>query len=176
MQPRRTFRWREQVRRPTAPGKTLQGRIRRHPFRPRRIQVDVIAHAFEITAARSVHDQRLGALGEQVAEELGSPIEATRVSAQQPFHPGDPIGRRCFDHPMKWIRPEDIGVNLPVRLGANLAQRIDEALAIRSIHEDPFAPVTAIPDVINRASLLDSQLADPAGRVALAASHVNIKN
>ena len=111
-----------------------------------------------------------------MAEELLPPVAATRVSAQQPFHPGDPIGRRCFDHPMKWIRPEDIGVNLPVRLGANLAQRLDEALAIRSIHEDPFAEVTAIPDVINRASLLDSQLADPAGRVALAASHVNIKN
>jgi hypothetical protein len=42
---------------------------------------------------------------------------------------------------MKRIRPEDISVNLPVRLGANLAQRLDEALAIRSIPEDPFAPV-----------------------------------
>ena len=77
---------------------------------------------------------------------------------------------------MKRIRPEDIGVNLPVRLGANLAQRLDEALTIRSIHQDQFAPVTAIHDVINRANLLDSQLAGPAGRVALAASHVNIKN
>ena len=74
------------------------------------------------------------------------------------------------------IRPEDIDVNLPARLGANLAQRHDEALTICSIYEDPFAPVTAIHDVINRASRLDSQLADPAGRGALAASHVNIKN
>ncbi len=86
------------------------------------------------------------------------------------------MGLRRLDHPMKRIRPKDIGVNLPARLGANLAQRLNEALAIRSIPEDPFAPVTAIHAVINRASLLDSQLAGPAVRGALAASHVKIKN
>jgi hypothetical protein len=57
---------------------------------------------------------------------------------------------------MKMIRHEDIGVNLPARLSASLAQRVDEALAIRIIHEDQFAPVTAIHDVINRTSILDS--------------------
>jgi hypothetical protein len=77
---------------------------------------------------------------------------------------------------MKMIRPEDIGVNLPTRLGANLAQRLDDPLTIRSTHEDQLAPITAIHDVINRPSLLDSQLASDAGRVALAASQVNIKN
>ena len=94
-----------------------------------------------------------------MAEEFVTPVEATRVSAQQPFHPGDQIGLRRLDHPMEMIRHEDIGVNLPARLGANLAQRVDEALAIRIIDEDQFAPVTAIQDVINRASILDSQLA-----------------
>jgi hypothetical protein len=77
---------------------------------------------------------------------------------------------------MKMIRHEDIGVNLPTRLGASLAQRLNEALPIRIIHEDPFAPVTAIHDVINRASILDSQLAGHDGRVALAALCINIKN
>jgi hypothetical protein len=77
---------------------------------------------------------------------------------------------------MKMIRHEDIGVNLPARLGANLAQRLNEAPAIRIIHEDPFAPVTAIHDVINCASLLDSQLAGHARGVALVASLANIKN
>jgi hypothetical protein len=33
------------------------------------------------------------------------------------------------------------------RLGASLAQRVDEALAIRIIHDDQFAPVTTIHDV-----------------------------
>ena len=60
---------------------------------------------------------------------------------------------------MEMMRHEDIGVNLPARLSANLAQRLNEALAIRIIHEDSFAPVTAIHDVINHASILDSQLA-----------------
>jgi hypothetical protein len=77
---------------------------------------------------------------------------------------------------MKMIRHEDIGVNLPARLGASLAQRVDEALAIRIIHEDQFAPVTAIHHVINGVSLLDSQLAGQDGGVALAALCINIKN
>jgi hypothetical protein len=66
---------------------------------------------------------------------------------------------------MKMIRHEDRGVNLPTRLSANLAQRLNEALAIRIIHEDPLAPVTTIHDVINRTSVLDPQLAGHPGRV-----------
>ncbi len=81
-----------------------------------------------------------------------------------------------LDHPMEMIRHGDISMNLPASLSANLAQRFDETLAIRIIHEDQFAPVTAIHDVINRASLLDSQLAGHPRRVALAALHINIKN
>jgi len=77
---------------------------------------------------------------------------------------------------MKMIRHEDIGVNLPTRLGASLAQRLNEALAIRITHEDQLAPVTAIHDVINRASVLDSQLAGHDGRVALGGLCINIKN
>ena len=91
-----------------------------------------------------------------MAEELVTPVEATRISAQQPFHPSNQIWLRRLDHPMKMIRHEDIGVNLPARLGANLAQRLNEALAIRIIHENQFAPVSAIHDLINRANLLDS--------------------
>ena len=91
-----------------------------------------------------------------MAEELVTSVEATRVSAQQSFHPGDQIGLRRLDHDMKMIRHEDIGVNLPARLGASLAQRLNESLAIRIVHENPLAPVTAIHDVINRASILDS--------------------
>jgi hypothetical protein len=33
------------------------------------------------------------------------------------------------------------------RLGASLAQHVNEALAIRIIHDDQFAPVTTIHDV-----------------------------
>jgi hypothetical protein len=85
-----------------------------------------------------------------------TPVKAIRVSAEQPFHPCDQIGLRRLDHHMEMIRHQDIGVNLPARLSASLAQSLNEALAIRIIHEDPFAPVTAIHDVKNRASILDS--------------------
>ncbi len=100
-----------------------------------------------------------------MAEELVTPVEAARVSVQQPFHSGDQVWLRRLDHHMKMIRHEDIGVNLPTRLGTSLAQRVDEALSIRIIHEDPFAPVTAIHDVINRTSILYSQLAGHDGRM-----------
>jgi hypothetical protein len=55
-------------------------------------------------------------------------------------------------------------------------ERLNEALAIGVIHKDLFTPVTAIHDVINCASILDSQLAGHVGRVAFAASLINIKN
>jgi hypothetical protein len=67
-------------------------------------------------------------------------------------------------------------VNLPARLGTNLAQRLNKAPAIRIIHEDPFAPITAIHNVINRASILDSQLPGHVRSVALVALYINIKN
>ena len=67
-------------------------------------------------------------------------------------------------------------MNLPARLSANLTLRLNEALAIRIIHENWFAPVTAIHDVINRASILDSQPPGHVGGVALAALCINIKN
>ena len=57
-----------------------------------------------------------------------------------------------------------------------LAQRLDETLAIRVILEDRLAPVAAIHDVVNRAGILDSEFASHAGRMAIAALCVNIKN
>ena len=98
-----------------------------------------------------------------MAKELVPPVEAARLGAQKPFHPGDQIGLGRLDHQMEMIRHEDAGVNLPARLGTNLAQRLDEALAIPIILEDRLAPVTAIHDVLNRAGILDSQLAGHEG-------------
>ena len=73
------------------------------------------------------------------------------------------------------IRHEDIGVNLPARLGASLAQRLDEALAIRVIQEDRPTAVPAIHNVVNRAGILDSQLAGHARRMPRAQLYVNFK-
>jgi hypothetical protein len=67
----------------------------------------------------------------------------------------------AMPHQMKMIRHEDTGVNLPVRLGARLRQRLDEALAIRVVLEDRLTPVTTTHDVINRAGALDSHWHSP---------------
>ena len=60
---------------------------------------------------------------------------------------------------MKMIRHQDVGVNLTTRPGARLAQRLDETLAIRVIHKDLLTPVAAIHEMVDRAGILDSQLA-----------------
>ncbi len=79
-------------------------------------------------------------------------------------------------HQEKMIGQEDVGVNLPARFGTSLAQRLDEALAIRIVLEDRLPPVPAIHDVIDRAGIFDSQLAGHAGKVPRAQLWVNIKN
>ena len=67
-------------------------------------------------------------------------------------------------------------LDLPIGFRARLRQRDDEQLPILVSEKDRLTPVAAIHDVINRAGILDSQLAGHAGRVALAPSCVNIKN
>ena len=51
------------------------------------------------------------------------------------------------------------GVKLPDRLLAGLPQRGHKQLAIGVIVEDGFAAIAATHDVVNRARILDSQLA-----------------
>jgi hypothetical protein len=133
----------------------------------------VIAHVLEIAAARAIHDQRFVATGEQVPEQLVPPVEAAGGGAQQPLHPGDQIRLRRLDHEVKMIGHEHVGVNLPARLGARLAQRLDETLVIQLVLKDQLAPVTAIHDVVDRAGIFDSQLAGHAGRVPCARLYVN---
>ena len=84
-----------------------------------------------------------GLAKKEMARELVPPVEAAGVGAQKPFHPGDQIRLGRLDHQMKMIRHENVGVNLPVRLGASLGQRLDKALAIRLVFEDRLAPVAA---------------------------------
>ncbi len=71
-------------------------------------------------------------------------------------------------------------------LRAHLAQRWHERLAIRIVQEHRLAPVAALHDagragasqrkrMVDRATILDSQLASHDGRVARAASCFNIK-
>ena len=74
------------------------------------------------------------------------------------------------------IRHEDVGVNLPSRLGASLVQCLDEPMPIHIILEDRLAPVAAIHQVVDRAGILDSQFARHDRKVTRAAPSVDIKN
>jgi hypothetical protein len=58
------------------------------------------------------------------------------------------------------------------RLGASLAQRVNEALAICIIHEDQFAPVTTIHDVRQQTRL---SICEPC-RGSVFGRYTNIKN
>ena len=89
--------------------------------------------------------------GDTTAELAATATEELR-NLGNGLHPA-PLQRT---RPGEWLWPLYISIS---RTDPFSAQRFDEALAIRIIHEDQFAPVTAIHDVINRASLLDSQLA-----------------
>ena len=108
-------------------------------------------------------------------EQLVPAVEAARVSAKQPFHPGDQIRLGRLDNQVKMILHEDVGMNLPTCLATSLGQRGDEALAIRVVVEDRLAPVAAIHDVVNRPRILDSQFAGHDRRVARTTARVNTK-
>ena len=66
-------------------------------------------------------------------------------------------------------------MDLPIRFGARLGQRVKKARPIRVILEDAFAPVAAIQDLINRARILDSEFAGHAEDLPKRAEGINMK-
>ena len=76
-------------------------------------------------------------------------IEARGKDAQKPFHPGHQIRLRRLDHQMKIIRHEDVGVNLPARLLADLAQRFQKTRPVLVIAKNFLLSVPAIHHVAN---------------------------
>jgi hypothetical protein len=58
---------------------------------------------------------------------------------------------------MKVILHQAQGVDLPIRLGANLTQGLEKPLPIRVIPEDGLAPIPAIHQVVNRAFVFNPQ-------------------
>ncbi len=104
------------------------------------------------------------------------PVEATGISAQKPFHPNDQIGLGRFNHQMKMIWHQDIGVNLPAGLDAHFGESRSKALTVRIVEKDRLAPVTATQEVVDRTGVLDSQLSGHHASVVRIALVVNIKN
>jgi hypothetical protein len=60
---------------------------------------------------------------------------------------------------MKMIRQEAIRVDLPAALAARLGQGFQKAAPILTVVKDGFPSVPTVHDVVNRAGILNSQLA-----------------
>jgi hypothetical protein len=77
---------------------------------------------------------------------------------------------------MEMIAHQTKGMYLPAGFGASLAQRGEEPLPILIIAENGFPPVAAAHHMINRAGILDSNLARHAGTMIFPPRVVNTKN
>ena len=112
--------------------------------------MDVIADAPQRAVAAAAHEQRLvtpKAFGaEQVAKQFVATIKARGVGAQEPTHPGHQIGAGGFEHHVKMISHQTVGVNLPVGLATGFAQGLEEAGAVGIVLVDRLPPIPTIQD------------------------------
>src|ERR1043166_1904257 len=107
----------------------------------------VVTNGAQVAAAAAVHDQRLVATTEQMPKQFVPAIEAAGGSAQKPLHPGDEVGEGSFEHQMKMVSHEAIGVDLPLGFGACLGKSLQKTATVGVVLKDWLTTVTAIDDV-----------------------------
>ena len=117
--------------------------------------MDVVADRGEVIVAAAVHNERLVASAEEVAEEFMTAIEASGVGAEEPAHASDEIAVGCLDDEVKMIAHQAIGVDLPVGLGTSFTEGGEEAMTIGVVGEDGLAAVAPAHQMINRAGIFD---------------------
>jgi len=84
----------------------------------------LVAHGAQVAIAAAVYDQRFVSPAEQMSNQFVPPVEAAGVRAQELLHAGDEVRERCFEHQMKMIFHEAVGMYLPLGLGADLSQSL----------------------------------------------------
>jgi len=94
-----------------------------------------------------------------MAEQLMPAVKAGRVGTQKPFHPGDQIWGWSFDHQMKMIPHQTVGMHLPARLEARLPESVQKTLMILIVFENGFPPITTVHDMIDRSRIFHPQFA-----------------
>src|SRR2546423_8296247 len=94
-----------------------------------------------------------------MSKEFVFAVETGSVGPQKPFHASDEIGKRRFDHEVKMIAHQAIGVHLPAGLFARFSQGRQKAVAVVVVLEDVFAATSAIDEVIDGSGIFDSELA-----------------
>src|SRR5213593_1331032 len=88
--------------------------------------------------------------------QTSAPVEPTGIGAQKPFHPSHQIGLRRFDHQMKMIAHQTVGMHLPIGLGAGFSERFQKSLTVAIVAEDWFAAVAAVHQMINCPRILQA--------------------
>jgi len=86
------------------------------------------------------------------------------------------VGLGRFDDQMKVIGHETIGVDLPIGLGAGLAERIEEEETIGIVPEDRFTAIAAVHDVVDRSFIFQAEFTGHESRMQTATRLVNTKN
>lgn len=119
----------------------------------------VIAHRLEIAVTAAIHDQGLVATAEQMPEQPVSSVEPGGVGAQQSFHPSHQVAPWRLHHQMEVIVHQTERMHLPTGLSAGLPQGIQETLAISVVPKYHFPAVAPVHHVVDRARILDPQLA-----------------
>jgi hypothetical protein len=93
-----------------------------------------------------------------MSAQLVPDVEALGVNPRQPVHTGDQIGSGSFNHQMKMVAHQAIGMHLPVGLAARFLQRGQEFLAVLLIQENVIPLVTSVQDMVHRPRIFDAQL------------------
>jgi hypothetical protein len=142
----------------TAPGIRAEGFFGRKQTGADGIEVDVIAHGFQVARGISVHEQRFVTAAENVTEELVPVVEANGIGAQQPTHAFNKVRLGGFCHEMEMVSHEAIGVQLPSSLMTRLRKRLNEVLPVHIIEEYILATIAPAHEVVNRSGILNSRL------------------
>jgi hypothetical protein len=93
-----------------------------------------------------------------VPNQLVTPVEPRRVSAQEPLHAGGQIRAGRFDHQMEMIGHKAERMSLPAGLPAGLPEGLQEQFPVRITQKNWLAPITPIHQVVNRSLVFDSKL------------------
>jgi hypothetical protein len=85
-------------------------------------------------------------------------IEALRVGSQKPLHPAHKRRLRRFNHEMKMITHQTIGMNLPTRTLTGLPERPQKSPPVLIIKKNSLLAVPSAHHMVNCPSVFDSQL------------------
>ena len=85
-------------------------------------------------------------------------IQAQGIAAQEPAHSGHEIGIRSFEHQMKMIPHQAIGMDLKAGFQACFCERFQKVLPVDVVMKDVFPTISPAHDVIDRSGIFDADL------------------